>query len=93
MVLGALIVNSFLYGLLSSSAATPSGGIETFPPALASYPSPQGASIGEVLKVRIQADPFNLVATVIFFLAIVHTFSHQHFFGGHTDCKRNIKRR
>lgn len=27
-----------------------------------------------MLKVRIQADPFNLVATVIFFLAIVHTF-------------------
>jgi hypothetical protein len=28
----------------------------------------------EVLKLRIAADPFNLVATLIFFAAVVHTF-------------------
>jgi hypothetical protein len=55
-------------------AATPSPTNETFPPPLSSYAAPDGASIWEVLKGRVQADPFNLVATVIFFLAIVHTF-------------------
>jgi hypothetical protein len=28
----------------------------------------------EVLKLRISADPFNLIATMIFFAAVVHTF-------------------
>lgn len=30
--------------------------------------------LGEILKVRIAADPFNLVATLIFFAAVAHTF-------------------
>src|SRR5437899_9924825 len=45
-----------------------------FLPTLSSYPTPPGASILEILKARIQADPFNLVATIIFVFAIVHTF-------------------
>jgi hypothetical protein len=65
---------AFLCGLSSSIAVTQSQTHETFPAPLSSYAAREGASIWEVLKGRIQADPFNLVATVIFFLAIVHTF-------------------
>src|ERR671912_652613 len=31
--------------------------------------------IAATLRAQIQADPFNLVATVIFFLAVLHTFA------------------
>lgn len=36
--------------------------------------APEELGILEILKVRIAADPFNLVATLIFFGAVVHTF-------------------
>lgn len=44
------------------------------PRALDSYREPAGASVLEVLQSRIAAEPFNLVATIIFVLAIGHTF-------------------
>jgi putative Na+/H+ antiporter len=47
-----------------------------FPRALDSYPSqPESASLLDILSARIRAEPFNLVATIIFFLAIAHTFA------------------
>ena len=55
-------------------AAEPTGGADIFPQPLPSYAAEPGASVWEVLKQRIQADPFNLIATAIFGLAIVHTF-------------------
>ena len=45
-----------------------------FPLPLDSYPIMDGARLTEILAARIQAEPFNLVATVIFLLAIIHTF-------------------
>jgi hypothetical protein len=45
-----------------------------FPPSLESYQDGDGSSLGAVLANRIHAEPFNLVATVIFLLAIIHTF-------------------
>ena len=65
-------------GLLSApelfSAA--SGGTEgsLFPLPLDSYGGVGRRAIFEILQHRIAADPFNLVASIIFFLAIVHTF-------------------
>lgn len=50
------------------------GGTGDFPLPLDAYADPAGASLGEVLRHRITADPFNLVATLIFLLAIIHTF-------------------
>ncbi len=47
--------------------------LETFPRALDSYPA--GDSILSTLLARAALDPFNLVATGIFFLAILHTFA------------------
>jgi hypothetical protein len=45
-----------------------------FPTPLESYADAQVSGVGAKLLGRIQADPFNLVATLIFFAAIVHTF-------------------
>jgi len=45
-----------------------------FPLPVESYRDAAGAGLGEVLWSRIQAEPFNLVATGIFLLAIGHTF-------------------
>jgi len=38
------------------------------------FKDPEGASMGELLSHRISANPFNLVASLIFLLAIIHTF-------------------
>jgi hypothetical protein len=47
-----------------------------FPRPLDSYaPQPESASLFDIFRARIQAEPFNLVATIIFFLAIAHTFA------------------
>ena len=65
-----------LFGLLFCSmggfAQASSGHENSFPRATESYNDEGG--IWAVLKGRILAEPFNLVATMIFFLAIVHTF-------------------
>ena len=45
---------------------------ETFPRALESYEEVEG--IGSTLRARVNEEPFNFVATLIFLLAIVHTF-------------------
>jgi hypothetical protein len=45
-----------------------------FPPALESYGDADAPSLGALLAGRIHTEPFNLVATVIFLLAIIHTF-------------------
>jgi hypothetical protein len=44
-----------------------------FPKPLDSYAGAAGGLLGE-LKLRVAAEPFNLAASVIFVLAIVHTF-------------------
>ncbi|HUX39841.1 MAG TPA: putative Na+/H+ antiporter [Rectinemataceae bacterium] len=45
-----------------------------FPLPLEAYAHPSGEGLAQILAARVQADPFNLVATIIFFLAILHTF-------------------
>src|SRR5258707_980533 len=45
-----------------------------FPPPVDNYHDQQIPSIFEKLAHRIQREPLNLVATVIFFAAIIHTF-------------------
>jgi hypothetical protein len=45
-----------------------------FPRPLAEYAEPASDPLLNVLAGRIKADPFNAVATAIFFLAIIHTF-------------------
>ena len=53
----------------SSDATQP-----TFPTALEAYGDEGVESLGPKLLGRIKTDPFNIVASVIFLLAIIHTF-------------------
>jgi hypothetical protein len=46
----------------------------SFPLPLDQYPPPAAGGLWDTLADRVRADPFNLVATAIFVLAIVHTF-------------------
>jgi hypothetical protein len=45
-----------------------------FPLPLSGYPAASPDGLLATLSERVRADPFNLVATVIFLIAIVHTF-------------------
>ncbi|MCK8059659.1 MULTISPECIES: putative Na+/H+ antiporter [unclassified Fusibacter] len=44
-----------------------------FPKQLESYKDPEDASILAIIRSRIKEHPFNVVATLIFFAAIIHT--------------------
>ncbi len=47
-----------------------------FPKPLSEYETvPEDGSLTEILSARAKEEPFNVVATVIFLLAIIHTFS------------------
>ncbi|MGE0122847.1 MAG: putative Na+/H+ antiporter [Vicinamibacterales bacterium] len=54
---------------------TPGEAEPSLPPALSSYDDAGVTSLVDVLVGRIDSEPFNAVATAIFALAIVHTFS------------------
>ena len=58
----------------ATAQAASASGVAAFPPTLESYGDGGVASLWAVLSGRVQAEPFNLVATIIFLLAIVHTF-------------------
>lgn len=58
-------------GLLTASEPAGEFG---FPPPLTAYPDPEGVGLVQTLRSRIAAEPFNLVATLLFVCAIVHTF-------------------
>ena len=45
-----------------------------FPRSLAAYPVLTGQPLWDVLRARIEAEPFNAFATAIFLLAVLHTF-------------------
>lgn len=48
----------------------------SFPLPPEKYPeTPAGTGLIDLLRSRIEADPFNLAASIIFLLAIIHTFS------------------
>ena len=51
----------------------------TLPRPLADYADPAGGSVWDIIANRIQAEPFNAVATGIFVLAILHTFAAARF--------------
>ena len=50
-----------------------------FPRSLSSYPDVPGQSLLEILRARIDADPINAIATLIFALAVIHTFLASRF--------------
>jgi hypothetical protein len=56
------------------AAAAPSANAAPFPRPLDSYADEGSVDVWSVLITRAFAEPFNLVATIIFLLAIIHTF-------------------
>ena len=67
-----LAVTAFAaYAYASSS---PSAEALAFPPPLESYNDSDLGSISAILIDRIKQEPFNLIATLIFLCAIIHTF-------------------
>ena len=58
----------------ASAPDTSHGEAPEFPPSLESYHDADMQSIGAILTNRIKQEPFNLVATLIFLCAIIHTF-------------------
>lgn len=72
LFLAVLIACSAGAGMLSAAAPVPA---EPFPRELASYQDTPGQSAWEMVKARAAAEPFNVVVTVIFMLAVLHTFA------------------
>jgi hypothetical protein len=66
-----------VFSATSGFATTPSEHANPFPRPLESYEEVGG--IWPTLKDRVSEEPFNLVATLIFLLAIVHTFLTSRF--------------
>ncbi|MGD2100431.1 MAG: putative Na+/H+ antiporter [Desulfobacterales bacterium] len=73
MMLSGLSIIILTAGIAAAAQPVPTDA-EAFPRSLESYNDADLVSIWAILKNRIQQEPFNLVATLIFFLAIVHTF-------------------
>jgi hypothetical protein len=67
-----------LFAAATAFAAGGAGGGGAFPPPLESYGDVEVTGLLEVLKHRVSVEPFNLWATVLFLLAVIHTFlTHQ----------------
>ena len=65
---------TMLWPELAAAASLPAADGEVpFPPSLQSYQD-QGQGVLERLQHRIAQNPFNLAATLLFFLAVAHTF-------------------
>lgn len=58
---------------LAGGAFGAATGTNAFPIPLGAYP-PKSASVWQTLVERVRVEPFNIVATLLFFLAIIHTF-------------------
>ncbi|VVS95044.1 putative na+/h+ antiporter [Desulfoluna spongiiphila] len=69
--LGIVAMASLVYASGGGHSA-PSG--DVFPRALDSYGDAHASGILEILKDRVVEEPFNLVASLIFLFAIIHTF-------------------
>jgi hypothetical protein len=72
-----LLVACFLGVVLAGgvfAAGEPSKDAQAFPPSLDSYDDADVDSILAILKNRVRQVPFNLIATLIFLCAIIHTF-------------------
>jgi hypothetical protein len=74
IVLLCLLGIGLFDGVVVLAAEKPSDNARAFPRSLDSYDDSAVKSIAAILKNRIQQEPFNLVATLIFICAIIHTF-------------------
>ena len=79
------IILLFIFLLLAAYAYAGGGGHDphqaavNFPPSFASYHDTDIEGVGAILKHRISHTPFNLVASLVFLAAILHTFLSSKF--------------
>jgi hypothetical protein len=77
---------------LAAADVLPAG--REFPPPLESYGDAEVQSVWQVLQHRIQQEPFNVWATVIFVCAVMHTFcTHKFLHWSHVLDERHRERR
>lgn len=69
-----LLILFLLFGGVSAHGAESTPAQTNFPPSLESYQDGNATSLWEMLRHRVQVEPFNLIATVLFVCAIIHTF-------------------
>ena len=73
-----VILVFFCFGLIGGTGAPaaekPADDAEAFPRSLESYGDGDVDNIFAILKNRVKQEPFNLIATLIFLCAIIHTF-------------------
>jgi len=77
-VLVALVVTAAAGAAWAVDAHAPTAD-SSFPPPLASYGDSELTNAWEILRGRVQQQPFNLWATLLFLGAIVHTFLTHRF--------------
>ena len=79
------VILLFIFLFLAAYAYAGGGGNDpqqtavNFPPSFASYHDADIEGVGAILKHRISQTPFNLVASLIFLAAILHTFLSSKF--------------
>ncbi|MDP3072460.1 MAG: putative Na+/H+ antiporter [Opitutaceae bacterium] len=61
-------------GVVSAFGAAAPADLPEFPRPLSDYDTVQSADLGATLAGRARIEPFNLIASLIFLLAILHTF-------------------
>jgi hypothetical protein len=77
--MGLVLVSMLVAALSGACAAEPSSDLPLFPRPTESYNDQDISDLWQRLAGRAAAEPFNLVATVIFLLAICHTFLASRF--------------
>ena len=70
----ALAGRFFLLVFSAAAAAAAADGDMPFPRPLNDYATAEGPSLWATLVGRATAEPFNVVASAVFLLAVVHTF-------------------
>jgi hypothetical protein len=83
LVLIALFLPLAAFAAGGGEGHAPSEGTVILPISLEAYKAAEAAqgidTLGGILKHRIEQTPFNLVATIIFLLAVIHTFLAGYF--------------
>lgn len=87
---GALLLLTCCFGQAAEPLAAAT---QDFPRPLSEYPAMPDASLWQVLTERARAEPFNVVATGIFFLAVIHTFMTPLFLRWAHEAEANHGRR
>src|SRR5215470_16759942 len=86
-------VSAVLMWLAPVAATAETSPAREFPPRLESYADANLSGLGEVLQHRVQVEPFNLWATLLFIAAVIHTFmTHKFLSWAHVLEERHRRR-